>query len=727
MSQSPYLLMTPAEAARIRNHLKAYSPETDLLCRSVARLEAGTRAYIAEIGVEIPGHGEGGGYEHNRHKQNYIELNNASQLWLITEDRLYLEFCVEMLCGYAERYPGLTLNISRDSNPPGRLFHQTLNENMWLMYASLAYACVKSEMAEVDRQLVENQLLREMVTLFTDTYGHDFDIIHNHGLWAVAGVGVCGFALEDDAIADQAIYGLKGDGESGGFMAQLKNLFSPDGYYMEGPYYHRFAIRPLLILAEVIARKRPQLDIYQFENAVIERTTGALMSTAYPDGTFPALNDSSRTIGINDEGLVVAASLCYQRYGASDNLVAMAQLQNQVWLAAGSIELSLAAQSDPKPLDWGSLTLNDGASGDKGGLGILRRQLPQDQHMLTLWYGQHGSDHTLHSALDHGHFDGLSITWFNCGQEVLKEYGYGRWVNVEPKFGGRYIPENKSYCKQTVAHNTVVVDQGSQNRGDTATAERHWGELALFLPDAEFGQLISARAVDYYPGVDMQRTLVLLDRPQGSPLLVDLFELCSEQPHQYDLPVHYEGQITHTNFDYQTPLSLQPLGESAGYQHLWHQASAATPFEEPSAMVSWLMGDSYYSLNTAVNAETELLFARIGANDPAFNLRSEPALIIRQRGSNHLFATVYEQHGYFNESLELSEQARGRVQSVRVLCQSPEVNVVEIVEASLGRCLICYWKGDNPEAEHQLRLGSEQLCWQGAVALLNPAVTGAGQ
>ena len=141
-----YLLMTPLEAQKIRHHIQKHTVETDLLCRTVERLICDTSAYISQVGIEIPGHGEAGGYEHNRHKQNYIQLNNSRQLWLITQEQVDLDFCASVLSEYADIYTNLTLNISKDTNPPGRLFHQTLNENMWLMYASLAYACMSEHL-----------------------------------------------------------------------------------------------------------------------------------------------------------------------------------------------------------------------------------------------------------------------------------------------------------------------------------------------------------------------------------------------------------------------------------------------------------------------------------------------------------------------------------------------------------------------------------------------------
>nr|WP_216821208.1 heparinase II/III family protein [Marinobacterium profundum] len=712
------LLMSIDEAALLRQHLDTADTRDDLLSRAINRDIKALELYLQQA-PEVPGHGEAGGYEHNRHKQNYIHLHLAGKLWLITQELRYRDYVVDMLHRYADVYPQLKLNTSKDSNPPGRLFHQTLNENMWLLYASDAYSCVYSSLNTEQRLHIENNLFREMVQLFTETYAHDFDIVHNHGLWSVAAVGICGYAINDQSIVDKALYGLKGDSISGGFLAQLEQLFSPDGYYMEGPYYHRFALRPLLLFAEAIERRQPQVQIYDVKQQIIKRTSLALMSTAFPDGTLPALNDSSKTMGISDEGLIIATSLCYQRYGAHPMLVAMAQHQQQVWVSAAGMQLSRAAADQaPMPLNWGSFVLNDGAEGERGGLGILRHQdSGDDVHMALLWFGQHGSDHKLHSALDHGHFDGLHLSWFNRSQEVLNDYGFGRWVNIEPKFGGRYIPENKGYCKQTIAHNTVVVDEQSQNCGDTATAEQRWGELHFCVTDHPAGQGVSARALGYYDGVDMQRSVLMLQLEGiSAPVLLDLYRLTSTAEHQYDYALHYQGQIIHTDFDVSANAQLSALGAAHGYQHLWELGRGHISRETKSAQVSWLMGHSYYSISTALPAGGDVIFSRIGANDPQFNLRSEPALIIRTRGQNQLFATVLETHGYFDESMEVSENARGDIERVEIIGHNQAATVVRLERRSGQNLVVMLSNSSDVEGPHSVEFNGQLYSWSGAFA-----------
>ena len=716
MSYQP-LLLNFEEAAELRKELGKDS----LLGKALTRDINQTDAYMAEVGIEVPGHGEGGGYEHNRHKQNYIHMDLAGRLFLITEETKYRDYIVDMLTAYAKVYPSLESNTSRDSNPPGKIFHQTLNENMWMLYASCAYSCVYHTISEDEKTLIENDLFKQMIELFVVTYGHDFDIVHNHGLWAVAAVGICGYAINDQESVDKALYGLKLDKVSGGFLAQLDQLFSPDGYYMEGPYYHRFSLRPIYLFAEAIERRQPELGIYEFNDSVIKTTSYAVFKTAFPDGTLPALNDSSKTISINDEGVIMATSVCYHRYEQTETLLGMADHQQDVWVHISGKTLSSAVEAadEIKPFNWGSLFVTDGPEGEKGGVSILRHRDEQDDDTMALiWFGQHGSDHQYHSALDHGHYDGLHLSVFNRGHEVLHDYGFGRWVNVEPKFGGRYIPENKSYCKQTVAHNTVTVDQKTQNNFDTALAESKFGQKHFFVADDQSLQGMSGTISEYYTGVDMQRSVILAELPEfEKPLVIDVYRIEADAEHQYDLPVHHSGQIIRTDFDYNIEQTLKPLGEDNGYQHLWNVASGKV---NGSSLVSWLHDSSYYSLVTSANEGSEVIFARTGANDPDFNLKSEPALILRQSGQNHVFASVLETHGYFNESIEASVGARGLVESVSVVGHNSVGTVVRIQTTS-GNTYhygISNQAEDVQQATHTVEFAGETYSWEGAFAKL---------
>ena len=656
------LQISAGEADELRGQINADSPLGAALRAQITTLEN-----MLVQPLTIPGHGEAGGPEHTQHKQNYLGINLAGRLALITGEPRYGDYALALLTGYADIYPSLGSATSKDSNAPGRLFHQTLNENMFWLYAVEGYHCVMPSLSAAQREHIETNLFQVMADDALNRHSRDFDIVHNHGIWSVAAAAISGYVLDDASLVEKALYGLKGDSESGGFFAQLSQLFSPDGYYIEGPYYHRFALRPLLLLAEAIERRQPDLQIYQFREQIIRKTCEALMQTAFPDGVWPALNDSSKTINIRDDGAVIAASVCYSRYGHNPQWIAVAQQQQTVWVSAAALKLSAALKKAlATPVDWGSAELRDGPQGTQGGIGILRSDA-ENQDMALMWYGQHGSIPRLHSALNHGHFDGLHLSLFSGGREFLRDYGFGRWVNVEPKFGGRYIPENNSYCKQTVAHNTVVVDGQSQNGGNSLEAETRWGEPHFFVTGNPACQGMSARLNDYYPGVNQQRTVLMLSLPElSSPLIVDVFRLTSHEPHQYDYCLHHLGQFVRTDTALDAASQLTPLGEDHGYQHLWDCARSDIAAGD-SALFSWLDGDSYRTLVSAFPYGGELIVARTGASDPNFNLRNEPALLLRTRGANAIFASVFETHGYFDEASETSLDACGKVERVSVV------------------------------------------------------------
>lgn len=708
MNMQP-VLFTNGELDALRPQLG----QTSLMGQTIAGHIDQVDAYM-RLPLEVPGHGEAGGYEHNRHKQNYKHMHLAGNLFLVTQDKKYATFVIELLSLYADKYLSFGFHVQKNTNPTGRLFHQILNEHCWLLFSSLAYSCVANEMTQAQRDHIVTNLFDPMLDMFTVKYGHDFDRIHNHGIWAVAAVGICGLVIGKREYLTKSVYGQANDG-SGGFLAQISKLFSPAGYYIEGPYYHRYALYPTCMFAEIIHRFMPEIDIYNYKGGVIGRTVKALLATAYPNGVFPALNDASKTMGVTDAGVQVAVSVLCEHYGCDENIVGMAEIQGEVWVQACGLTLSQEhekAQKANKVIApyWPSIELNEGAEGDKGAIGILRLQGADDDiAQLVMSYGQHG--------MGHGHFDTLGITFFNRGQEVLQEYGFARWVNVEPKFGGRYLDENKSYARQTIAHNIVTVDQKTQNDFDVEKADSVHGIPHFFSANDDSCLGVSAFANDHYDNIGMQRSAFLLkDEHFEAPLLIDLFHLRSDAQHSYDYSHQYSGQITHTNFDYVSNTELEPWGDDDGYQHLWKLASGKVP---KTALVSWLQNNSYYSWSgTSSNANDEIVFTSIGAADPSFNLRNETGFSLRSQGGTTLFASVLETHGYFNEEFEQSTNARGQISEIKVIGHNDLGSVVEITAKNVTFVLmVSNQMGCEENTAHQLEFDGVEYRWTGFYSL----------
>lgn len=686
---SEYLLWSHAELDEIRQQRSA----DNAMGRSLAALEVRVAASLAR-GVVIPGQGEAGSFEHNTHKENARLIEGAALLGRLDDDVRALDHAHELLAGYAACYREMPYQVARNTNPPGKLFHQILNEHIWLLHASLGLALLKPTLSEAQYQALLEGLFRPMLEMFTETYRHDFDRIHNHGLWSVAAVGICALVIDSPSLLAISIDGLDGTGETGGFLAQIALLFSPQGYYVEGPYYHRFAIHPLCLFAEALVRHCPERNILEHAQGRIGKSLNVLLSSAYPDGRFPALNDASRTMNLDDEGARCAMALLAARYDAPSELLTLARQQAGCWIQANGVVLMRAMREVSHEAEVRSQLFHDGPEGNSGGHAHLKRGKGLAAQHAVLTAGQHG--------MGHGHFDELGLTFFSRGKEVLKEYGFARWVNVETKFGGRYLKENEGYAKQSVAHNLVVVDMQSQHDGDHALADTQHGDVALLDGCAAGAR---AQCDNAYENVAMQRKVLLLESHHTeTPLLVDIISLQSEQPHVYDYTFNHGGQVIRWwDGEFTALAAWEVMGNSAGYQHLWKTGQLTA---DTAHSMTWLDGDSFHSWHQITQAPADVFELRVGANDPQHNLRPDAKVMTRLTATTQTFYNLFESHGHFNEALEQCGGARPEVISFTTLPSPDGVTVLELT-FSTGQLVLVLTDPSLLPALHELEIGEQ--------------------
>jgi hypothetical protein len=704
----PSIFLTAAEAKAVG---AAKVPAVrDALTRARIVMDS---AFAAPIDVPPPG--EAGGYAHERHKRNYREMQTAGMLWQITGDVRYARFVRDMLERYAVLYPTLGAHPLARGQAPGKLFHQSLNEANWLVATAIAYDCVYDWLSAAERARFESTVFRPMADWLSVSQAKEFDRIHNHGTWAVASVGLIGYVMRDTSYVNRALYGTTRN-RTGGFLRQMDLLFSPDGYYMEGPYYTRYALMPFFQFAEAIERQQPSLRIYAYRDSILKKALRSMIQTAFPNGAFPPINDASRAMSIEAPEVVLALDIAYARYGADRDLLGAAAMQRDVLLnhAGLAVARDLAARSAPPEMNFGSVEFTDGPAGEGGGLGILRSGVGRSATMLLMKYGVHGEGH--------GHFDKLHFVLFDGGREVVPDYGFARWINIEPKFGGRYLPENNSYAMSTVAHNTVVVDERAQSGGKHETADEVTGARHFFDARDPSVQVMSARDTVSYDGVGQQRTMFLVrDARLPYPVVIDVFSAASAVLHEYDYPLHFRGQLIASSVPYRAATTQQDaLGTTGGYQHLWTQASGTT---DGLVKLTWLDGGRYYTALTASAVGSEVIFARTGAGDPNFNLMSEPLMLVRRRAAAVQFASVIEPHGFFSELQEKSVDATGRLTSVRIVGTDASAaggTVVEITgERGLAWVVMIAHGPASTTARHRVVADGRTFEWTG-----NYSVTG---
>src|SRR5690606_4647210 len=176
-------------------------------------------------------------------------------------------------------------------------------------------------------------------------------------------------------------------------------------------------------------------------------------------------------------------------------------------------------------------------------------------------------------GMGHGHFDRLSYSLYDETDEVLQDYGAARWVNIDQKGGGRYLHENNTFAKQSIAHNTAIINETSHF--DASVAKGEAGKsVPWYFDNTPAVKVASAIDTQAYKGTTLQRTLFLIQNDQlPSPLLLDVFKVTTINKSKIDLPTWFMGHIMETNVMYKANnTNLKPIGESYGYEHIWEEA-----------------------------------------------------------------------------------------------------------------------------------------------------------
>ena len=648
----------------------------------------------------------GGGYTHETHKANFTLMYEAGQLYQLTGEKKYADFAGKMMLAYADVYPSWGIHPAKKEQSPGRMFWQNLNESMFLLHTAPSYGAVKETLSEEQRNKIETDLLRNMADFLSVGAPETFNKVHNHGTWATAAVGLTGYAIGDDEYVEQALMGLDKSGEAG-FLKQMDVLFSPDGYYNEGPYYQRFALKPFVIFAQAVQKNNPERKIFEKRDGILKKATYSLIQQNY-GGLFFPINDAIKEKGIRTNELLHGVAIAYELTGDT-GLLSIAQEQNTFVLTPESRKLSQdLAAGKATPFDYKSMRLGDGEQGTDGALDILRASADPN--------GLAAVAKNTSQGLGHGHFDKMGLLVYDAGHEILRDYGAARFLNVEAKFGGHYLAENDKYAKQTIAHNALVVDETSHFDSDVNVGNKNAPTLGAFITGENI-QLTSAEIDTAYEDVRIGRSVAIIeDAAFSGPVIIDLTEAHSENLHNYDLPFHYNGHLVETNFDVAAePLTRTPLGYKNGYEYLWKVAEAQ-PVDGLS-QVTWLLDRKFYSVSSAVPKGTEVIFTQVGANDPNFNLRNEPGFILRAKTNDGVsFLSVIEPHGDYNPTVEYTIGSHSRVKSVShfeggaaeyIMIETKDGNVVGL---GLG-------DEDNPSGTHSVDVNGETISWTGPYKL----------
>lgn len=716
----PSLVLTKAGVQEIKSHLG----KAPLFDASLSDTKAEVDAEI-ELGIITPIPKDySGGYTHERHKKNFLILEKAGVLYQILGDEKYGVYVRDMLLAYAKLYPTLPLHPQTRSYARGKLFWQALNDSNWLVYASQAYDCVYDFISPSDRAILEKELFRPFADFISIGSPQFFNRVHNHSTWGNVAVGMIALVMDDAELLDRALNGLKDDGsfagmkdndgglikkegQKTGFLANVDEPFSPDGYYNEGPYYQRYAMYPFLVFAESLHNVKPEMKIFEYKNGILLKSVYALLNLTNTAGEFFPLNDGQKGMSYYSRELVSAVDIAYLYGGKDPSLLSIAKLQGRVQLDNSGMAVALGIQNKlEKPFEKKSIDLSDGADGKQGGVAIIRNKKNDEELTLVMKYASQGSSH--------GHYDKLSFSYHKDDKEILQDYGLARFVNIEQKGGGNYLKENNTWAKQSIAHSTIIQNETSHFGGDFDMGSKYASEKYLYDVSNPKVQIISANENNAYPGTTFQRTMALIEEDGfEKPFLLDIIQLDSKTANQYDLPYYYFGQIMSVNFKYDTPKILEPFGKANGYQHLWKEGNATTTAE--NTKLSWLNDGSYYTLTSVTQPGDEVFFVRLGANDPNFNLRNDPGFVFRKKNAQKAtFVSVLETHGSYSTVTESSKNSTSVIESLEVIYEDANYIGVKIKNKSgVETLFVIATKNNKATQKHKILINKKAYNWVG--------------
>lgn len=529
-----------------------------------------------------------GAYRGILHMAAERAAQTLGEAYAYTGDERYVAEVKRILLKYADNYHTYPGRRDRWGRPGwfaplgGRRYDQSLDEAVGAVRLAKAYDLTRNSPAWSGKEQthVEQDFFRPTAETLL-RFNQD---INNHQTWYNAGLLAIASVLGDAELVRKVLT------MKGGFHDQLKRSVTSDGLWYEGTMaYHNYALQAMIEIVD--AGRRLGLPLHQ--EAAFRSMLEAPLKAAYPNGQFPAINDSDPSNIQSFAGMFLWAWQTYH-----DPLFAQAY-------ACGSpakLRKLTGADGPATPtLEMRSVDLSG------AGLAVLRQGRGAEAASVFLDYGLHGEGH--------GHPDKLNITLYAMGREWL----------LDPGRIGYSHAEYKTWCRQTVAHNTVVLDGQSQ----TPTT----GRLLWLRAEDDFAAC-AAESDGAYPGSVLRRHLFL-----SKNMLVDVFEVESAQAHQIDWLAHAISDRLEPA-DERGAGEAAPAGDENGYQYLrdsrcW-KATGGSKWDfkasDGKRLRLWLAA--------AVN---ETLFASVGVG---YQPRQRaPCLLRRRKGNAARFVTAYDLTG----------------------------------------------------------------------------------
>jgi hypothetical protein len=517
--------------------------------------------------------------QHNRWLGAVQDLGAA---YVIDPKPAYAQRIRDILVEYAGFYRDLELHDPHGGrgSAKARLYAQTLDEAVALCRLVQCYDLVYEApcFSAEDHAVIEYGLLRPMAS----TIRANPRAVSNWQSWHNAAIGSVGFLLGDEGLVNAALNGLNG------FKFQMERSVLPSGMWYEGaPIYHFYALTAHLYLLEAAARAG--MPVY--EPPVVAKLFEAPLRQMLPDGSFAPFNDSDRISLAGYRRLYEPGAQRFPDRMAGVTLEPREHLWALLW----------GPNEAPAGADRSWVSSNEPSEG----LAALRN-----------------ADNAIVALLDYGEPSGH----VHPAKLGLVVYGHGDIRLVDPGRVSYGNPLHKEWFTQTVAHNAVVVDERSQ---------RDCGGECVVFETGPGWSMIQARADGAYPGVTMERRVVLWD-----DALIDMVRCEAETTRTFDLPAHFRGELS----DLPAGAPFDGFPDEAGYQHL-------TDVTRLSAAPGSFQVRTGKGRAIQIQMLGKGVFFRAKGLGPGAAGRL-PMVLWRQEGRAAEFVTVYAFEGAVETSLE---------------------------------------------------------------------------
>ncbi|MAG34724.1 MAG: hypothetical protein CL878_00520 [Dehalococcoidia bacterium] len=518
-------------------------------------------------------------------------------LWQLEGHAKHRDNAATILLRYAERYPDY--HHPEDYLPlRGKVTHSMLDESVWVIPMAWAAWFLGDTLAPADATAIRDRLLMPAAEHLSENRLNE---VQNAENWVNAALGTIGVVAGEPDLVELALNGPFG------FRQQVTEGVLADGAWFEGTAsYHFYSLAPMLWQARASENTETELR----QTPQLQAMLRVPLQWAYPDLTLPALNDCWYHSSLLDEcGHGIPPTAGFYEIGAG-------------WYDEPAFGTLLRRMYRDRPRDSFEALLYgpDELPTEELPRPASVHLAPSDHAILRHWGSEgSGAPYLLLKAGPHGgghgHPDKLNIVLYANGERYSPSLG-------TPGYG---IGLNDTWYRQTLSHNTVLLDRTSQPPGDGRMCTFRAPEDGAFgVADAEVRWTEPAG-----PYADAHLRRVLLT---GPGYFLDLFLVQRAAPGEIDWVYHNRGEL-------ETSIPLGPGDVDAeantGYTHL----SEVQEGPAAGAATFTFAGDGWGLLLALAGGQPTQIIAAQGPYNPASE--TIPILIRRRRAQHSCFAALF--------------------------------------------------------------------------------------